>query len=101
MFLLWLVTGWKWFELAGIFILYIGSASLVVGLVSLGLWVLQRVHSGDWVRERLMGRTMFVAMVLVVNVPVAGPRGRRPVTIADVAFPGGAVAMDPLQELTQ
>ena len=72
MFLLWLVTGWKWLELAGIFILYTGSASVVVGLVSLSLWVLQRVRSGDWARERLMGRTMFVAMVLVINVPVAG-----------------------------
>src|SRR5215468_751403 len=71
-FLLWLVTGWKWLELAGIFILYTGTASVVVGLVSLSLCVLQRVRSGDWARERLMGRTMFVAMVLVINVPVAG-----------------------------
>ena len=71
-FLLWLVTGWKWLELAGIFILYTGFASVAVGLVSLSFWVLQGVRSGDWARERLMGRTMFVAMVLVINVPVAG-----------------------------
>jgi len=71
-FLLWLITGWQWLELVGIFVLYTGFASVVSGLVLLALWVLRRIHSGDWAREQLMGRTIFAAIVLVINFPVAG-----------------------------
>ena len=71
-FLLWLITGWLWLELVGLFLLYIGFASIVSGLVLLALWVLRRIHSGDWAREQLMDRTIFAAIVLVINFPVAG-----------------------------
>ena len=72
MFLLWLITGWQWLELVGIFVLYTGFASVVSGLVLLALWVLRRIRSGDWAREQLMGRTIFAAIVLVINFPAAG-----------------------------
>ena len=71
-FLLWLITGGRWLELVGIFVLYTGFASVVSGLVLLTFWVLRRIHSDDWAREQLMGRTIFVAIVLVINFPVAG-----------------------------
>src|SRR5215470_3351032 len=71
-FLLWLITGWRWLEVVGIFVLYTGFVSVVSGLVLLALWVLRRIRSGDWAREQLMGRTIFAAIVLVINFPAAG-----------------------------
>src|SRR6266478_9361878 len=71
-FLLWLVTGWKWPQPVGLITLCAGFVSVLTGFVCLGIWSVKMVRSGEWSRDRLMGRMIFVAIVLLINFPVAG-----------------------------
>lgn len=70
-FLLWLATDWKWLPIVGMFTLYAGLVSVLAGLGCLGVWILTMIRSGDWSREPLTGRTVFVAALLIINFPVA------------------------------
>jgi hypothetical protein len=71
MFLVWLVTGWMWLQLAGLLTLEVGFASVLVGLVWLVIWALRTILSRAWSRERLI-QMIFVAVILVINFAVAG-----------------------------
>lgn len=71
-FLLWLVTDWRWLPIIGLATLYLGFGSVVAGLGWLGIWIWKRGYSGNWPKGPLLGQVIFVAAVLLINFPVAG-----------------------------
>jgi hypothetical protein len=109
-FLLWLATDWKWLQLAGMLTLFAGFVPVLAGLVCLGIWTLKMVRSGDWSRDRLMGRMIFVTLVLIINFPVAAGilwtaykletrytviiRNSAPAAIRLAAITGGGVSLE-------
>jgi hypothetical protein len=70
-FLLWLVTEWRWLPFLGILTLYGGCGAVLLGLAMLAYWFRARIRSGDLERERLTGRAVIVGCVLLVNFPAA------------------------------
>lgn len=70
-FLLWLATRWNWLMWAGIFTIYGGVATFFTGMIALGRYWWNALHSSDVTRRRLWVSTIGCAVLLISNFPVA------------------------------
>src|SRR5437773_2930664 len=71
-FLLWLITGWDWLMMAGIFTLYGGVAIFVIGAVALARFCWLACRTPEQPRRRLWPSTLGCATLLLSNFAVAG-----------------------------
>jgi hypothetical protein len=71
-FLMWLITGWDWLMMAGMFTLYGGVAVFFIGAIALVCFFWLAFRTPELPRRRLWLSTLGCAALLLSNFAVAG-----------------------------